>query len=163
MKDRIHSIGNKREKYPRVSAWRAFTSPRGRPGCGQAWDVCITGPAVYARWRVRGLQTADVAGVCVSRVSVCCAQRYRCCAAVRCAMCCFPDSSPWSFQAHISRGTRKPTAAYICIYTQQPTSSYSLFLYMLTQKVWMKHTPACRVLISLSIEIKTEQTDRSLS
>lgn len=131
-----------------------YSSPRGRPGCGQVWDVCISGPAVYARWRVRRLQTADVAGVCVSRVSVCCVQRYRCCAAVRCAMC----SLSWQLSViHISRGTRKPTAAYICIYTQHPTSSYSLFLYMLTQKIWMKHTPACRVLISLSIEIKTEQ------
>lgn len=158
MKDRIHSIGNKREKYPRVSAWRAFTVHRVGGQDAVKLEMCVSvdlqcthgGVCVGCRqlmWQAsvyRGSAFAAHRGIdAVRRYGVPCAR--------------FPDSSPWSFQAHISRGTRKPTAAYICIYTQQPTSSYSLFLYMLTQKVWMKHTPARRVLISLSIEIKTEQ------
>lgn len=158
MKDRIHSIGNKRGKYPRVSAWRAFTVHRVGGQDAVKLEMCVSvdlqcthgGVCVGCRqlmWQAsvyRGSAFAAHRGIdAVRRYGVPCAR--------------FPDSSPWSFQAHISRGTRKPTAAYICIYTQQPTSSYSLFLYMLTQKVWMKHTPARRVLISLSIEIKTEQ------
>lgn len=151
MKDRIHSIGNKREKYPRVSAWRAFTSPRGRPGCGQAWDVCITGPAVYARWRVRGLQTADVAGVCVSRVSVCCAQRYRCCAAVRCAMC----SLSWQLSVILS-GAHQPrhTQTNSCLHLYLHPTTHILILFVLiyvdTKSLNETHTCLSRLNLTLN-------------
>lgn len=152
MKDRIHSIGHKREKCPSVSALRAFTVHRVGGQDAVKFEVCVSvdlqcthgGVCVGCRqlmWQAsvyRGSAFAARRGIdAVRRYGVPCAR--------------FPDS----FLTYPFR--RKPTAAYICIYTQHPTPSYSLFLYMFTQSVRMKHTPACRVLISLSVEIKTEQ------
>lgn len=103
MKDRIHSIGNKREKYPRVSAWRAFTVHRVGGQDAVKLEMCVSldlqctpgGVCVGCRqlmWQAsvyRGSAFAAHRGIdAVRRYGVPCAR--------------FPDSSPWSFQAHTS-------------------------------------------------------------
>lgn len=144
MKDRIHSIGNKREKYPRVSAWRAFTVHRVGGQDAVKLEMCVSvdlqcthgGVCVGCRqlmWQAsvyRGSAFAAHRGIdAVRRYGVPCAR--------------FPDSSPWSFQAHISRGLH--------LYLHPTTHILILFVLIYVDTKSLNETHTCLSRLNLTL------------
>lgn len=158
MKDRIHSIGNKREKYPRVSAWRAFTVHRVGGQDAVKLEMCVSvdlqcthgGVCVGCRqlmWQAsvyRGLAFAAHRGIdAVRRYGVPCAR--------------FPDSFPDTWQLSvILSGAHQPrhTQTNRCLHLYLHPTTHILILFVLiyvdTKSLNETHTCSSRLNLTLN-------------